>query len=325
MNYLITGGCGFIGKSLIENISKNKRNKIRIIDNQSVGKISDIENYKKFFHIKADECSSSKSKYQIITEDIRNIKVCMSACKGIDIVIHLAANTKIIKSLKNPIYDFNVNLKGTLNLLEASNLNRVKRFVYASSAAIGGNIKPPINEKIIPKPISPYGASKLGGEAYCSTFFETYDLETVILRFGNVYGPGSLKKTSVVAKFIKNILANKDIYIFGDGRQTRDYIYIDDIVNAIKKAANKPNIGGEVFQIATSRETSVQELKDVILKKIKKYSKNNIKVFYSNSIKGEIKRNYSDTRKAKNILNWEAKTFLDAGIEKTIKYFLKNS
>ena len=116
-------------------------------------------------------------------------------------------------------------------------------------------------------------------------FFETYDLETVILRFGNVYGPGSLKKTSVVAKFIKNILANKDIYIFGDGRQTRDYIYIDDIVNAIKKAANKPNIGGEVFQIATSRETSVQELKDVILKKIKKYSKNKIKVFYSNSIK----------------------------------------
>ena len=172
----------------------------------------------------------------------------MSVCEGIDVVIHLAANTKITKSLKKPMYDFNVNLKGTLNLLEASNLNKVKRFVFASSAAIGGEIKPPINEKIIPKPISPYGASKLGGEAYCSTFFQTYDLETVILRFGNVYGPGSLKKTSVVAKFIRNMLANEEIFIFGDGNQTRDYIYIDDIVKAILKAASIPNVGGEVFK-----------------------------------------------------------------------------
>ena len=325
MHYLITGGCGFIGKSLIKNISKDKRNKIRIIDNLSVGEISDIENYKKFVNVEPYKCGSSKNKYQIIIGDIRNNKVCMSVCKGIDIVIHLAANTKITKSLKNPIYDFNVNLKGTINLLEASNFNKVKRFVFASSAAIGGNIKPPINEKIIPKPISPYGASKLGGEAYCSTFFQTYDLETVILRFGNVYGPGSLKKTSVVAKFIKNILANKDLFIFGDGSQTRDYIYIEDIVKAIIKAANKPNIGGEIFQIATSRETSVLELKDVIIKKIKKYSNKSVKIFYSSSIKGEIKRNYSDTSKAKKILNWEAKTILDKGIDKTIKYFIKNN
>ena len=135
-----------------------------------------------------------------------------------------------------------------------------------SSAAIGGNIKHPINEKIIPKPISPYGAVNLEEKHIVQLFLKLMILETVILRFGNVYGPGSLKKTSVVAKFVRNILANKYLY-FGDGRQTRDYIYIDDIVNAIKKAANKPNIGGEVFQIATSRETSVQELKDVILKK----------------------------------------------------------
>ena len=324
MNYLITGGCGFIGCSLIKELLKNKNNKIRILDNLSVGKKEDLEDFTKFIITSAEKCDFKSKKHQIIVGDIRNKKLCAKVTKNVDKVIHLAANTKITKSLKNPIFDFKINLAGTLNILEGCRINKVKKFVFASSAAIGGEIKPPVSEKIIPNPISPYGASKLGGEGYCSTYNKTFNIDTVILRFGNVYGPGSLKKTSVVAKFIFSLLSNKPIEIYGNGFQTRDYIYIDDIVSAIIKVLNLKNIGGEVFQIATNKETSVIELKNIIINKVKKIIKTKIKVNYSDEIKGEMLRNYSDTRKARKVLKWKPSTNLNNGINKTITYFIEN-
>ncbi len=323
MNYLITGGCGFIGSRLIKVLCKEPNSLIRVIDNLSVGEKKNLHEHNKFKLLSSSNCHKSKVKKQLIINDIRNKKVCLEVTRNIDVIIHLAANTKITKSLKNPFYDFNNNLKSTLNLLEGCKVNNVKRFVFASSAAIGGNVKPPINEEIVPKPISPYGASKLGGEAYCSTFYETFNIETIILRFGNVYGPGSLNKTSVVSKFIKNIIENKILTVYGDGDQTRDYIYIDDIISAINKASKIKKIGGHVFQIATDKETSVNELVDLICKKMKSKTNKKIKIRNVTSIKGEMLRNFSDTSKARKILKWQARKNLNSGLDKTIDYFLK--
>ena len=134
----------------------------------------------------------------------------------------------------------------------------MKRFVFASSGAPVGEVKLPIHEELAPHPVSPYGASKLAGEGYCSAYYRTYGLETVALRFGNVYGPGSTHKGSVVAKFIRQALAGETLEIYGDGTQTRDFIYVDDLIKAIWQASRVPNIGGEESQIATNRETTLE-------------------------------------------------------------------
>src|SRR5439155_1594301 len=149
------------------------------------------------------------------------------------------------------------NVLGTINYLEAARRAGIRRFVLASSAAATGNCIPPIHEQVVPRPVSPYGASKLAGEAYCCAYAASYAMMTVALRFGNVYGPGSDQKDSVVARFIRQVLTDEQIVIYGDGTQVRDFIYIDDLVRAIRCSLDADGIAGEVFQIATAHGTSV--------------------------------------------------------------------
>jgi len=158
-----------------------------------------------------------------------------------DIVVHLAAQTSVPDSIFNSEYDEIVNVNGTLNLLRAAHKHGCKRFVFASSAAPLGDCQQPMNEGLPPAPKSPYGASKLAGEGYCSAFFHSYGLETVALRFSNVYGPRSLHKTSVVSEFIRAIIDRRQIVIYGDGEQTRDYIHVDDVCAAIQSAVDRRN------------------------------------------------------------------------------------
>ena len=330
MKWLITGGCGFIGSSLIQRLLSEGGHCIRIFDNLSVGTRDTLESFTDITELKSNDIKpidyvndNPSQAIELVVSDVRIAETLISAAAGADIIVHLAANTGVDPSVKNPMLDCEINVKGTVNSLEAARINRVKRYIFASSGAPLGEVKPPIHEEMVPHPVSPYGASKLAGEGYCSAYYRTFGVETVALRFGNVYGPGSDKKQSVVAKFIRSALNREELEINGDGTQTRDFIFIDDLVDAIIKAASVSDIGGEVFQIATSKETTIQELYQIIKKVLENAGITSISVRYASVRAGDVLRNYSDTSKALKILNWHAETDLEAGIAKTFNWFQK--
>ncbi len=324
MNYLITGGCGFIAVNLIKRLmEEGDGHRIRAIDSLTVGKRKDLSSVGEFGEITRDEIGAKSGKsLELVVGDIRDGELAVKACRGIDAVIHLAANTGVIPSIGNPIADCKTNVLGTLNYLDACRHAGVKRFVFASSGAPLGEKGPPIHEEMVARPISPYGASKLAGEAYCSAFHGSYGVETVALRFGNVYGPRSSHKGSVVAKFIKHLFAGEPLPIFGDGTQTRDFIYVDDLVGAILLALERPGVGGEVFQIATHREHTVGEVAEILNRLAEKHLGRKSEIVYEKERKGEVKRNYSDISKARRMLGFEPKVSLEEGLERTFLWFI---
>lgn len=327
MNWLVTGGCGFIGVNLIERLLQDADNQIRVLDNLSVGTRDDLGAVAKFEEL---NLSASKlqgwaggdpdaSRVELVVGDILDEDITMKAAAGAEIIVHLAANTGVGPSVENPRLDCVTNVIGTLNMLEAARHSDVKRFVFASSGAPVGEVEPPIHEELAPHPVSPYGASKLAGEGYCSAYYRTFSVETVALRFGNVYGPRSGHKSSVVARFINQALAGDTLEIYGDGSQTRDFIYIEDLVTAIQCAAAVEAIGGQVFQIATNRETTVAELSERLLSVLETQGVGGVKIRHAGARIGDVKRNYSDTEKARRVLGWRASYDLRSGLEKTVR------
>ncbi len=326
MKWLITGGCGFIGRNIVKNLLQETDHHIRIIDNLSVGTRSDLSKVCEFVEAGPKTLNPQNSSVELLVGDILYEELALKAAKDMDIIVHLAANTGVAPSVKNPRADCITNIIGTLNYLEAARQNGIKRFIFASSGAPVGECEPPINEELAPHPVSPYGASKLAGEGYCSAYFHSFGIDTVCLRFGNVYGPLSSHKDSVVAKFIKNIMIGESLEIYGDGTQTRDFIFTDDLIQAIRLSALTDDIGGEIFQIATSAETTVSELADKLIEISSNILKDkNIQVIYSNPRKGDVKRNFSDTTKASSLLEWQAKTTLEDGLKKTIGWFAEGT
>jgi UDP-glucose 4-epimerase len=261
----------------------------------------------------------------LISGSILDDQLVLQAARGVDIFVHLAANTGVELSIRDPRSDCITNVLGTLNCLEAARHQRVKRFILASSGAPMGACEPPVHENKVPHPISPYGASKLAGEGYCSAYFHTFGLETVALRFGNVYGPYSRHKNSVVAKFIRQAMRGEPLDIYGDGHQTRDFIYIDDLVRAIQLAATVEGIGGEIFHIATNAETSVGELVDRLVPVLAQVGITDVRVRYQTLRVGEMRRNFSDTSKAKRLLHWQAQVGLTDGLRETVEWFVGSS
>ncbi len=325
MNWLITGGCGFIGTSLVANLLSEGGHNVRVVDNLCVGSRGDLTRVCDYRESTSAHERSAPVGVELVVGDVLDNELARSVVVGCDVVVHLAANTGVGPSVADPRQDMLVNVIGTFNYLEAARSSKVNRFVFASSGAPIGDVTPPIHEELPAHPVSPYGASKLAGEGYCSAYNRTYELDTVALRFGNVYGPGSINKGSVVAKFIKQALCGETLEIFGDGRQTRDFIFIDDLVAAIRQAAKTQGIGGQVFQIATSSETSVSEIAHIVIRKLGERGKVGVNLVNKGKRLGDVQRNFSDTRKAKQILGWEANHSLYHGIEKTIDYFLANT
>ncbi len=326
MNWLITGGCGFIGKNLVaELLQRDPNYSIRILDNLSVGSREDLASVCTFTEVNADAAAWNNNAVQLVVGDIMDDALANVVTKGTDAVVHLAANTGVGPSVENPRMDCTTNVIGTFNYLDACRINGVKRFVFASSGAPIGECTPPIHEELAAHPVSPYGASKLAGEGYCSAYARTFGIETVALRFGNVYGLGSTHKSSVVAKFIRRAMNGETLEIYGDGTQTRDFIFTGDLLDAIYKAGTTPNIGGEVFQIATNKETTVNELVDIMVPIMEKHGIENIKVIKTDPRLGDVMRNFSDTTKAKNVLGWTSSTTLEDGVEKTVLSFVKKS
>lgn len=324
--WLITGGCGFIGRNLIKYLLSEGGSSIRVLDNLSVGTRSELEKVCNFEEVALGSFSKitpdQPSSVELAVCDIRDPFTCFQAVRDVDVIVHLAANTGVGPSIADPRSDMEANVIGTFNILEAARKNGVNRLVFASSGAPVGECTPPINEGIAPHPVSPYGASKLAGEGYCSAYFRSFGIQTVCLRFGNVYGPLSGHKESVVAKFIKAAMEGRLLEIYGDGQQTRDFIYVDDLLDAIRLAASLNGVGGETFQIATCAETTLNELLDTLLTVLKKKGLLNVEVTYSPPRLGDVKRNFSDTSKAKRMLNWQAKTSLAQGISLTVDWFL---
>ena len=258
------------------------------------------------------------SNVYLVVGDIRNEKLVSETVAGMDAVVHLAAHTNVIESIEQPQLDFDINVRGTFNLLRQSVENSVEKFIFASSNAAVGEQDSPIAETAVPAPLSPYGASKLSSEALCSAFSGSYGLQTISLRFANVYGPRSNHKESVVAKFFRKALRNEELTIYGDGNQTRDFIYTDDICHAILLAINDKSTTG-VFQIGTGVEIKIINL----AKQIKKIANSDSGIVLAPPRKGEIIRNYSCIDKAKKILGFEPQIDLDTGLAGTFDWFRK--
>ena len=335
-SWLITGGCGFIGTALIRRLkAEHPQARIRVLDNLSVGTKQDLKKVCQFVETplvrdKGKSADVMDCPVELVVGDIKEPEICEICAKDMDIIVHLAANTGVGPSVADPRKDMEANVLGILNMLEAVRSQEVERFVFASSGAPVGEVEPPIHEKLAPKPVSPYGASKLAGEGYCSAYYRTFGVKTVALRFGNVYGPGSTHKSSVVAKFIKQAIGGEQCEIYGDGSQTRDFIYIDDLTEAILKAAmyqeepgQPDNLlpWGEVFQIATNKEHTVNEVARM-LQTILNEKGINMQITHGQTRLGDVRRNYSDTTKAKQILSWQPRTDLSAGLPQTINFFL---
>ncbi len=323
MNWLITGGCGFIGRALITRLLAEGGHRIRVYDNLSVGTRDDLAAVTAYGEGEAlDDPANWRDGVELIEADILDAERALAASQGADVIVHLAANTGVAPSVEDPRADCQTNVIGTLNMLEAARHAEVGRFVFASSGAPLGVQMPPLHEEMAPHPASPYGASKLAGEGYCSAYFHSFGVETVVLRFGNVYGEGSTRKASVVAKFIKQALAGEVLEIYGDGSQTRDFIHIDDLIRAIHAAATRPGIGGDVFQIATSRETTVGELTEKLVSALREEAGIEARWFNGERRTGDVARNYSDTSRARERLGWHAEMNLDDGLRRTVRFFL---
>ena len=325
--WLITGGCGFIGTSLIAHLlGEDPDIEIRVLDNLFVGTKEDLAEVCNFGEVCPSDLipkssSASSHRVKLVVGNIKDHQTCLSCCEGVDTIVHLAANTGVVPSVENPRADMESNVIGTFNLLEAARIRGVERFIFASSGAPIGEAEPPIHEEKAPRPVSPYGASKLAGEGYCSAFYRTFGVKSVSLRFGNVYGPRTKRKKSVIAKFFKQALSGESLEIYGDGNQTRDFIYIKDLIEAIMLSA-KTEISGEVFQIATYKETTVNEVAQAIKQLLETETDKKVNIIHASPRPGDVKRNYSDISKATSSLGFEPEYDLERGLKATLAYFL---
>ena len=313
-NVLVTGGCGFIGINLVRRLLEEGA-KVYVIDNLSTG-------------TKDDEIFTRKDCY-VYSLNVNDMVTAEAVVSIIDYIFHLAASN-ILQSIKNPYKDEDTNIKGTLNYLIAANgksENSKPKFIYTSSASVYGNPRYlPINEDDQINLLTPYAVSKFAGEGYCRAFYEDYGLPTTVLRLSNVYGPGQNPNNpycGVVAKLIQSLMDGRPMQIHGNGNQTRDFTYVDDVVDALLLAALSPKSEGEVFNVASGIETSINELASRIYtmdwndSHDKFYYLNEMIEYVDNRDIDNISRRVLNVEKIRRILRWIPKTTLQDGLDKT--------
>ena len=314
---LVTGGAGFIGANLVR-VLLDRGYGVTVLDDLSVGKTEYLDGLD----------------ITMVNGSIADSDLVSTLAQSNDHVVHLAAQPGIADSLADPRYNFEINVRGTLNLLDAVRRQmssseqgvddkarplRSPRFVFASSNAVLGRQEPPGNEDKAPLPVSPYGAAKLASEAYCVAYYESWGLGTVALRFGNVYGPFSRHKNSVVSRFLKDISEYSRIVVDGDGSQTRDFVYVADLCDAVVRALES-DVSGEVFHIATGIETSIRELANTMVS----LAEGKPSVESGPTRPGDVARSFSIVTKAQRYLGWTPHTDLRTGLRLTRNWFASN-
>jgi UDP-glucose 4-epimerase len=308
LKVLITGGAGFIGSHLLSHLLKSGYETV-VLDNFFSGKIENIKN-----HV-------NNKNFHLIKGDIRNTEDVKRAFENVEAVCHLAAIVNIPLSIENPSLTNEVNVQGTINLLEASIKNGVRRFVYVSTCAVYGEAQYlPIDEEHPTNPLSPYGASKLSAEHYCKVFHKIYGLQTICLRFFNVYGPRQPcgPYGGVITTFLESLKRNKPIIIYGDGNQTRDFLYVKDAVEACSLALTRENCAGKTFNIGTGTKTSINELAQILIEQI---NKSNVRIIHVEERKGDIKESYANICKANKELGFKPKFLIRKGLKEFINSF----
>lgn len=308
MKFLVTGGAGFIGSHITDALVGNG-DKVKVIDDFSSGRMENLEGV--------------LNKIELIKGDIRSKELVAKAVEGVDYVLHQAALRSVPKSLANPELYNDVNINGTLNILTAARDAKVKRVVTASSSSIYGDVdKLPEKEDFLPQLISPYGLTKLAGEYYSRIFSLIYGLETVNLRYFNVFGPRQSLENEyavVIPKFITCILKNEPPPIHGDGKQTRDFTYVANVVQANIKSATAPGIKCEVFNVACGKAYAVLD----IVKYVNKILGKSVLPKFGPVRSGDAKHTLADISKAKKLIGFNPEIGFEEGLKKAIEYFSK--
>ncbi|MDD5417527.1 MAG: GDP-mannose 4,6-dehydratase [Candidatus Nanoarchaeia archaeon] len=301
-NVCVIGGCGFIGSNIAEELCIN--NKVRVIDNLYSGNTKNIEHF--------------KDKVEYIQKDIREKDV-DSVLKDTDIIFHTGANAFIDKSIENPGYDAEVNIIGTINLLEACRKNDIKKIVLSSTSAVYGEpVYQPIDEKHPVNPDSPYAISKRSCELYMQLYKELYGIKAVNLRYFNIYGNRQATNAGVISIFIDRILRNQMLCIFGNGTQTRDYVHVSDAVKANILAVTQHGVAGKIFNIGTGKCYSINDLIE-ILKKINP----NVKAVYKEKRLGDPLDSVADTSLSEKELGFKYSVEFETGVKDTYGYMKK--
>lgn len=305
--HLVTGGAGFIGSHIVEALLKEGKS-VRVLDNFSTGKMQFLEPYKKDIHI--------------IRGDIRRAGDCFKAAQNAAVVFHQAAEKSVPKSVLNPLLTHETDATGTLNVLEACKKNGVRRFILASSCAVYGIAKKyPIKEEAPLEPLSPYGAAKIAAEKYAFSYYAGGFLETVALRYFNVYGPFQDPESvysAAVPGLISRLKRNERPIIYGTGRQSRDFVYVSDVARANLLAAEVPHANGGVFNIASGQDQSILRLCRDLSGLM---GKEKLKPLFKERRPSDPNRASADISKAGAILGWKPLIDFYAGLKNTVEWF----
>ncbi|MBI3311916.1 MAG: SDR family NAD(P)-dependent oxidoreductase [Candidatus Omnitrophica bacterium] len=305
-HYLITGGAGFIGSHVVDRLVADGH-QVRVFDDLSTGTLENL--------------SAARARIEFVQGDLRERRAVAEACQGVESIIHEAAWRSVPKSMEDPSGYAEVNVVGTVNLLEGAVKARATRVVCVSSSSVYGEAaRMPLREDQPANPISPYAASKLASELYCGLFSRAFKLETVVVRYFNVFGPRQSLDSQyavVIPRFIACLLRHEPPPVYGDGTQTRDFTYIENVVDATVLASQRPGISGEVLNIALGEEHSVLDL----LHELRHILQLSIEPSFEPPRPGDVQRTLADSSKAKRLLQWQGRVSFAEGLRRTVEWF----
>jgi nucleoside-diphosphate-sugar epimerase len=306
MRYLVTGGVGFIGSNTVDELVR-RGHSVAVLDDYSAGKEQNLRD--------------AAGKVELFRGSITDLDTVRKACKGADYVIHLAARTSVPDSVKDPLETNRINIDGTLNVLVAARDAKVRRLVYAAScAAYGETLILPNRENMTPAPISPYGVTKFVGELYAGVFSRCYGLETVSLRYFNVFGPRqdpSSPYSGVLSKFILAFIEGAQPVVFGDGEQSRDFIYVENVVQANLLACEAPGCAGKILNVGTGSRFTLNKT----LRLLEKISGKKAAAKYAPPREGDILHSQADISESRKILGYDPKVGFEEGLRRTWDWY----
>lgn len=310
--YLVTGGAGFIGSNIVEELLRQGE-RVRVLDNFATGRRENL--------VLVQQDTQPSQRLEVVEGDLRSYHIVQEAVRGIDYVLHQGALPSVPRSVRDPLTSNEVNVVGTLNILQAARQAGVKRLVYASSSSIYGNSPTlPKIETMGSNPLSPYAISKLAAEQYCQIFWQLYGFETVCLRYFNVFGPRqdpTSQYSAVIPKFISAALKDEPLLIHDDGQQSRDFTYIANVVSANLLACQASDAPGQVMNTSCGQRYSLLDL----VARLEKLLDRSLRIEHTESRQGDVKHSQADIGKAKELLGYEPLVDFETGLKQTVEWY----